>query len=244
MKTLQKNEDTWCGVLWHYDAEYDSILRIFEGWWYGWRSIHNRNSDDNLHVRYLYWNDDRWDWNNNWLDNDWNDNNPAALRATLFISHPRLTARVCFVSSTVRSTRRASFRPLRAGEKVRHISSYQSIWSPRGRGAGLSACRVCEWRVAPTAVSPSWRETSPRRLLQLLQYTKYLSYCQAYDDALSELSDSIRTTAHMNSSISQEQAGVSSGGGLFMESFIRGYHLSRKSARSMERIQKREAQSN
>ncbi|HEY4500817.1 MAG TPA: hypothetical protein VJI70_00930 [Candidatus Paceibacterota bacterium] len=38
-QTLQKNEDTWCGVLWHYDAE-DSgnpadnpeIARGFEGW--------------------------------------------------------------------------------------------------------------------------------------------------------------------------------------------------------------------
>jgi hypothetical protein len=48
----------------------------------------NRNSDGNLYVRYLYWNDDRWNWSNNWLDNDWNDNNPAALSATLFASYP------------------------------------------------------------------------------------------------------------------------------------------------------------
>ena len=52
--------------------------------------MHNRNSDDNLYVRYLYWNDGRWNWGNNWLDNDWNGNNPAALRATLFISHPAI----------------------------------------------------------------------------------------------------------------------------------------------------------
>ena len=30
---------------------------------------------------------DRWRSNFNWLDNDWNDNNPAAVDATLFISH-------------------------------------------------------------------------------------------------------------------------------------------------------------
>ena len=48
----------------------------------------NRNRDGNLYVRYLYWNDDRWNWSNNWLDNDWNGNNPSALRATLFASHP------------------------------------------------------------------------------------------------------------------------------------------------------------
>ncbi len=47
-----------------------------------------RNRDGNLYVRYLYWNDDRWNWSYNWLDNDWNGNNPAAVRATLFASHP------------------------------------------------------------------------------------------------------------------------------------------------------------
>lgn len=31
-----KNEDTWCDVLWHSDAEYDSTRRVFNGWWYGW----------------------------------------------------------------------------------------------------------------------------------------------------------------------------------------------------------------
>jgi len=38
----------------------------------------HRNRDGNLYVRYLYWNGDRWDWNDNWLDNDWNSDNPAA----------------------------------------------------------------------------------------------------------------------------------------------------------------------
>lgn len=48
----------------------------------------NRNPNGNLYVRYLYFNDGRWNWNYNWLDNDWNGNNPAALCAVLFISLP------------------------------------------------------------------------------------------------------------------------------------------------------------
>ena len=46
-----------------------------------------RNPNGNRYVLYLYRNDDgSWNWNYNWLDNDFNDNNPAALSATLFIS--------------------------------------------------------------------------------------------------------------------------------------------------------------
>ena len=65
-----------------YDHTLDTTRRAFEGWWYGWHFTHNRNSDGNLYVRYLYWNGDRWNWNDNWLDNDWNDDNPVALRAS------------------------------------------------------------------------------------------------------------------------------------------------------------------
>lgn len=56
----------------------------------GRHSIRNRNSDDNLYVRYLYWNDGRWNWNYNWLDNDWNGNNPAAVPAIRLTSRPAL----------------------------------------------------------------------------------------------------------------------------------------------------------
>ena len=70
-------------MLGHYDAEYDSALRAFERQWHGWHPVRYRNADGNLYVRYLYWNGDRWNWNYNWLDNDWNDNNPAAVSATL-----------------------------------------------------------------------------------------------------------------------------------------------------------------
>ena len=47
-----------------------------------------RDSDGNLYVRYLNWNDGRWNWDYNWLDNDWNASYPAVVRATNFISSP------------------------------------------------------------------------------------------------------------------------------------------------------------
>jgi hypothetical protein len=53
------------------------------------KALHtHRNRDGNLCVRYLYWNGGRWNWNYNWLDNDWNSDNPAAVHATTFISLP------------------------------------------------------------------------------------------------------------------------------------------------------------
>lgn len=73
-------------MLGDYYHRYDTIPRVFKGWWNRWHAIHNRNSDDNLYVRCLYWNDGQWNWSNNWLSNDFNGNNPAALLATLFIS--------------------------------------------------------------------------------------------------------------------------------------------------------------
>lgn len=46
-----------------------------------WGTIY-RNSDGNLYVRYLYLSGGRWYWNFYWLDSDWYDSNPAALRAS------------------------------------------------------------------------------------------------------------------------------------------------------------------
>lgn len=83
-------------MLWHFNAEYDTARRVFDGQWRGRHAIRNRNSDGNLYVRYLYWNDDRWNWNYNWLDNDWNVNNPAALRAIRFASLPYHAGEFCF----------------------------------------------------------------------------------------------------------------------------------------------------
>jgi hypothetical protein len=60
-----------------------------------WGTIY-RNSDGSLYVRYLNWNGDQWNWNFNCLDNDWNDNNPAAVSANRFISLLILFRRVLF----------------------------------------------------------------------------------------------------------------------------------------------------
>ena len=67
-------------------------------WWYRRHVIHLRNpSNGNLYVRYLYWNDGELNRNYNWLDNDWNRQNPSASVANLFISLPQLfTGRVLF----------------------------------------------------------------------------------------------------------------------------------------------------
>jgi hypothetical protein len=47
-----------------------------------------QNPNGNRYVLYLYWNDGKWNWNYNWLDNNWNVNNPSLVLATLFISLP------------------------------------------------------------------------------------------------------------------------------------------------------------
>ncbi len=88
MKTLQKIEDTWCKVLGYFryrikfNPKFAYVLRVVVRM----APYTNRNRNGNLYVRYLYWNDDRWNWSNNWLENDWNSDNSAAVLATLFIS--------------------------------------------------------------------------------------------------------------------------------------------------------------
>ena len=53
-------------------------------WMVAWAAtqMDHRNADGNLYVRYLYWDGDRWNWNYNWLDNDWNESNPSAVSVT------------------------------------------------------------------------------------------------------------------------------------------------------------------
>jgi hypothetical protein len=53
-----------------------------------------RDSDGNLNVAYLNWNDDRWYLNFNWLDNDWDDNDRLAHCQSLHA--PVLAAGVSF----------------------------------------------------------------------------------------------------------------------------------------------------
>ena len=71
------------------DHAYGTARRALNGQWYGWHAAQNRDEGENLYVRYLYWNDGHWNSSYNYLDNDWNSNNPAALLATPFISPRR-----------------------------------------------------------------------------------------------------------------------------------------------------------
>lgn len=64
--------------------EYNTARRVFNEQCLRWCRTHDRNSDGNLYVRYLYWNDGQWNWNYNWLDNEFSEQNPAAVSATLF----------------------------------------------------------------------------------------------------------------------------------------------------------------
>lgn len=59
-----------------------------------------RNFDGNLYVRYLNWNGSKWNWNCNWLDNNFNSDNPAAL-ATLLISPLSFDGGVLFYKLSV-----------------------------------------------------------------------------------------------------------------------------------------------
>ena len=46
-----------------------------------WGTVY-RHSDGYLCVRFLFWYDGRWSWSDLWLDFDWYDRYPAALRAS------------------------------------------------------------------------------------------------------------------------------------------------------------------
>lgn len=50
-----------------------------------WKALYTilRNSDGNRYVLYLYWNDGKWNWNYNWLDNKFDANNPSLVLATI-----------------------------------------------------------------------------------------------------------------------------------------------------------------
>ena len=57
-----------------------------------------RNSDGNLHVAYLNWNDDAWVLNFNWLDNDWNENDRLVACEFLCFLPRHLLGEFCYNS--------------------------------------------------------------------------------------------------------------------------------------------------
>lgn len=75
---LEAHPELW-PESWKKDSQGNTIYVFF------WDDIF-RYSDGYLYVRYGYWRGGRVVSNYNWLDNNWNGNNPAASVATLFIS--------------------------------------------------------------------------------------------------------------------------------------------------------------
>lgn len=90
-------------MLGHYDAEFDSTLRVFEGWWHGWHFVH---SDGDLNLLNVNRNDDGL-WLNTTYDNPgnvWNRENGFAFvvpQLSSFLSH--FCEGVLFISSIVES---------------------------------------------------------------------------------------------------------------------------------------------
>ena len=89
--------------------------------------VQNRNG--NLNVPYLIENDGRVVVNWNWLDNNWNGNNPALRFATHFTSHPVLYG-VEFLS-VAHSIHQASFRLLQVFLKEQCTFYYQVSLFPK-----------------------------------------------------------------------------------------------------------------
>jgi hypothetical protein len=100
---------------------------------------HKRNFDGNLVVRYLNWNGE-WDWNYNWLDNDFNDNNPAVLLASLFLSLASFICRESFSLRVVHSILPAFYQFHSIFQKVECISCCLMILSPKESLRKSSEC--------------------------------------------------------------------------------------------------------
>lgn len=104
-----KNEDTWCKMLGHYLCRIRYSPESIQGT-VDWKTFCTlvRNCDSNLNVPYVYDNGDEVVVNWNWLDNDWNDNNPAARFAILsFLSLLRV-GRVLFLNLTIPASKHLS----------------------------------------------------------------------------------------------------------------------------------------
>ena len=71
-------------MLGYYDTKYDTAKEIGKPshWAVAWKALYTflLNPNGNRYVLYLYRNDDgQWNWNYNWLDNDWNVKNRSAV---------------------------------------------------------------------------------------------------------------------------------------------------------------------
>jgi len=101
-----------------------------------------RNPDGNRYVLYLYWNDGEWNWNYNWLDNDWNSNNPSAVLANLFISKLFRLCLKSFVWQVVHSNPQAFYLSHLKAKKEQYIFCRLKILFPKEPSRVLSMYQV------------------------------------------------------------------------------------------------------
>src|SRR3989344_2608070 len=85
-------------------------------------------SGGTLDLRCLGWGGGSWNWSYDWLDNDWNSDNPALVPATLFIS---LSKRESFVYPAVLSTHLTFFQLHLFLQIRQYISYYPKTLLPR-----------------------------------------------------------------------------------------------------------------
>lgn len=130
-----------------------------------------RNSDGNRYVLYLDWYDGQWNWNVNWLENDWNANNPSAVLATHFISLPT-SCWESFVLRVDRANHRASylFHPSVLTEQC--IFYYLKILFPRVSSTILLEYLFFSRLISPTVAYLLWVKNLQWLLLQLFLQTK------------------------------------------------------------------------
>ncbi len=96
---FQKVKTTWCQALRYCDTKFDSIPRIFKGWWTWWRRMH-KDSDGNWNVLYVNRNDDGLWLNTNWndLDDVWNPENEFFFRNWFYFSPAFVAGEFCFMA--------------------------------------------------------------------------------------------------------------------------------------------------
>ena len=176
------------------DAEYDTAPRELNGQWHGRHPIHfvqNRDISGNLNVPYLYENGDKVVLNWNWLDNDWNSNNPAVRFATLFISPPH--SRGSFVFGVGRSSRPTFCRFRPTSPRGQYTFYYPATSLPTEPSEVLLACRLSVWPDAQTVIFLHGKENSPLRLPRLFLQKHYQFVVLANGGEFSAVSGNIGT---------------------------------------------------
>lgn len=166
---------------------------------------YNRNPNGNLYVRYLYWNGDRWNSNFNWLDNNFNSNNPAALLANLFIS-PLAYCRRSFVLrglsqswlKSVHSIHPAFFQSRSLFPRERYIFCRPVILIPKESSKIFSKCRSCERPLGCRAVFLLVAKIRQWRWLRWSPPTKNLLFVLKCICALWAKAGSIDTIVNIN----------------------------------------------